>query len=252
MKIAGLDLSYSSPAVVIEELDDNLNVISCTGYGFAIPKWVQPNIIEYRGPKDYPDEYSRFKFLQDHILDWCKDCEYAFVEDYALQANGRVFDLAEFEGYIKQELYRRGVTLRFYVPSTNKKFYTGYGSADKISMYQAWQKWQGPKPYLDDLPIVDKGDGVKPVSDIVDAHALCEFGRQELRLRRGLDGYDTLPQHIREVFALKKEKSLAKIAKKKEKGTAKKREKVTLGILETSMIGLNLKDSDKGVVCGTV
>ena len=132
MKIAGLDLSYSSPAVVIEELDDNLNVISCTGYGFAIPKWVQPNIIEYRGPKDYPDDYSRFKFLQDHILDWCKDCEYAFVEDYALQANGRVFDLAEFEGYIKQELYRRGVTLRFYVPSTNKKFYTGYGSADKI------------------------------------------------------------------------------------------------------------------------
>ena len=101
-------------------------------------------------------------------------------------------------------------------------------------------------PYLDDLPTVDKGDGVKPTSDIVDAHALCEFGRQELRLRRGLDGYETLPQHIREVFALKKEKSLAKIAKKKEKGTAKKREKVTLGILETSMIGLNLKDIDKG------
>ena len=132
------------------------------------------------------------------------------------------------------------------MPSTNKKFYAGYGGADKISMYQAWQKWPGKKPYLDDLPIVDKGDGVKPTSDIIDAHALCEFGRQELRLRRGLDDPVKLPQNVREVFALKKAKSLEKIAKKKEKGTAKKREKVALGILETSMMGQNLKDIDKG------
>ena len=246
MKIAGLDLSYTSPAVVIEELDDDLNVISCTGYGFAIPKWVQPNIVEYRGPKDFADDYERYKFLQDNILKWCEGCEYAFVEDYALQANGRVFNLAEFEGYIKQELYRRGTTLRFYVPSTNKKFYAGHGDADKISMYQAWQRWQGKKPYLDDLPVVDKGDGVKPTSDIIDAHALCEFGRQELRLRRGLDDPETLPKHVQEVFALKKAKSLEKIAKKQAKGTAKKREKVALGILETSMMGMNLKDIDKG------
>jgi len=247
MKIVGLDLSYTSPGVVIEELDDDLNVVSCEGYGFAIPKWAHGNIVEYRGAKDFSDDYARYKFLHDKMLEWCKDCEYAFVEDYAQSASGRILDLAEFEGFIKQELYRRGVKLRFYVPSTNKKFFTGRGSADKISMYQAWEKWQGKKPDLSDLPFVDKGDGVKPTSDIVDAFALCEMGRQELRLRRGLDKAEDLPKETQEVFELRREKSLAKIQKKKEKGTAKKHEKVKCGILETPFRGLELGDLDRGL-----
>ena len=245
MKICGLDLSVTSPAVVVEELDDNLNVISCKGYGFAIPKWVQPGIVEYRGAKDFADDYARYKFLHDHMFEWVKDCDYAFIEDYALGACGRVFDLAEFEGYFKQMLYRHGITLRFYGVAVNKKFYAGYGGADKITMYHAWENWKGQKPDLKDLPYVDKGDGVKPTSDIVDAHALCEFGRQELRLRRGIDKPEDLPEHVAEVFELKREKSLAKIEKKRAKGTAKKREKVKCGILETSMIGMNLLPIDK-------
>ena len=180
------------------------------------------------------------------MMKWVEGCDYAFIEDYAINANGRVFNLAEFEGFFKQQMYRDGITLRFYSPTTNKKFFAGYGGADKISMYQAFNKWQGLKPDISKLPVVNKGDGVCPTSDIIDAFALCEFGRQELRLRRGIDVAANLPQHVQEVFALKKEKSLKRIAKKIEKGTAKKREKVDAGILETSMIGLNLKDEDRG------
>mgnify|MGYP002522120432 CR=1 FL=1 len=247
MKICGLDLSYTSPGICIEELDDNLDVISCEGYGFSIPKYAGGNIVEYRGKKDFPDDYARYEFLQDHILKWVQDCEYVFVEDYAINASGLVFDLAEFEGYIKQALYRSGKTLRFYSPTTNKKFYAAYGGADKISMYQAFNAFTGKKPNISNLPVVNKGDGVKPTSDIIDAHALCEMGRQELRLRRKIDKLEDLPSHVQEVFALKQEKSLKKIEKKIAKGTAKKHEKVTLGITETPMIGKNLSDLDRGV-----
>lgn len=246
MKICGCDLSYTSPGIVIEELDDDLNVVKCEGYGFSIPKYAGGNIVEYKGKKDFVDDYARFKFLHDHMMKWVEGCDYAFIEDYAINANGKVFNLAEFEGFFKQQMYRDGITLRFYSPTTNKKFFAGYGGADKISMYQAFNKWQGLKPDISKLPVVTKGDGVPPTSDIIDAFALCEFGRQELRLRRGIDTAANLPQHVQEVFALKKEKSLKRIAKKIEKGTAKKREKVDAGILETSMIGLNLKDEDRG------
>jgi len=246
MKICGCDLSYTSPGIVIEELDDDLNVVKCEGYGFSIPKYAGGNIVEYKGKKDFVDDYARFKFLHDHMMKWVEGCDYAFIEDYAINANGKVFNLAEFEGFFKQQMYRDGITLRFYSPTTNKKFFAGYGGADKISMYQAFNKWLGKKPDISNLPVVNKGDGVPPTSDIIDAFALCEFGRQELRLRRGIDTAANLPQHVQEVFALKKEKSLKRIAKKVEKGTAKKREKVDLGILETSMIGLNLKDEDRG------
>lgn len=247
MKIAGCDLSYTSPGIVVEELDENFNVVSCEGYGFSIPKYAGGNIVEYRGKKDFPDDYARFEFLQKQILDWVKDCDYIFVEDYAINACGLVFDLAEFEGYIKQELYHQGKTLRFYSPTTNKKFYAAYGGADKISMYQTFLAFNGKKPDISKLPIVNKGDGVKPTSDIIDAHALCEMGRQELRLRRKIDNLENLPAHVQEVFALKQEKSLKKIAKKVEKGTAKRHEKVTLGITETPMIGKHLSDLDRGV-----
>lgn len=247
MKICGCDLSYTSPAIVIEELDDELNAIDCQGYGFSIPKWAGGNIIEYRGPKDFDDDYARYMFLQDCILKWCDGCEYAFVEDYALQATGRLANLAEFEGFIKQELYRRGVKMRFYVPSTNKKFYTGFGGADKISMYNAFNAFKGRKPDISSLPLVNKGDGVKPTSDIIDAHALCEMGRQELRLRRNLDDPSSLPQHVQEVFELRKAKSIRRIERKREKGTAKKHEKIKLGILETPMWGLHLNELDRGL-----
>ena len=134
-------------------------------------------------------------------------------------------------------MYRDGITLRFYSPTTNKKFFAGYGGADKISMYQAFNKWQGLKPNISNLPAVTKGDGVPPTSDIIDAFALCEFGRQELRLRRGIDVAANLPQHVQEVFALKKEKSLKRIAKKIEKGTASREERKIL-----KERGVNLKD----------
>lgn len=125
----------------------------------------------------------------DHITEWCKDCEYVAIEDYAYGKSGAVgmiFNLAEFEGNVKLSLFRNGKKLRLYAVNQIKKFFTEYGLSDKISMYQAWQNMTTTKPDLSDLPEVDNGHGVAPTSDIVDAFAICEYLRTELLLRKGI------------------------------------------------------------------
>lgn len=192
MKICGIDISITSPGVVVEELDDDLNVIDIKCYGFTTKKKdADYNVILVGGKKDFKNQYSRYLFLQEHIIDWVKDCEYAFIEDYAYNATGsmgRIFDLGEFEGSLKLKLFEIGIKLRMFAINSNKKFYSKFGLSDKIGMYEAWKKWNGVKPDLSALPEVDNGKkGATPTSDIIDAHALCEFGRKELRLRAGID-----------------------------------------------------------------
>ena len=113
---------------------------------------------------------------------------------------GQIFSLAEFEGNIKLAEIDRGQKMRLYSVNSNKKFFTGYGLSDKIGMYQAFNKYTGVKPDISTLPIVDSGKGVGPTSDIIDAFALCECLRMELKLRAGLVQLHELPKHQIEVY----------------------------------------------------
>lgn len=99
---------------------------------------------------------------------------------------GLIFNLAEFEGNVKISLFNNGKKLRWYAVNQIKKFFTEYGLSDKISMYRAWQNMTTTKPDLSTLPEVDNGHGVSPTSDIVDAFAICEYLRTELKLRKGI------------------------------------------------------------------
>ena len=99
---------------------------------------------------------------------------------------GQIFSLAEFEGNIKLKWVELGKKMRLYSVNSNKKFFSGYGLSDKIGMRDAFNRWTEIKPDLSSLPEVDSGKGVSPTSDIIDAYALCEFLRCELKLRAGL------------------------------------------------------------------
>lgn len=203
MKIAGQDLSISSSGIVVEELDDNFEVVKVDRYGFTTKKGLeQENIILYK-TKDFASDYARYNWMKNIILDWTKDCFYLATEDYAYgksAAMGQIFSLAEFEGNIKLAEIDRGQKMRLYSVNSNKKFFTGYGLSDKIGMYQAFNKYTGVKPDISTLPIVDSGKGVAPVSDIIDAFALCECLRMELKLRAGLIQLHELPKHQIEVY----------------------------------------------------
>jgi Holliday junction resolvasome RuvABC endonuclease subunit len=213
MKIAGLDLSVTSSGVVIEELDENYNIQNLERHGFTTVQKnaILPGLVFY-SYKDYRNQYQRYAFLQDTILEWCKDCDYISVEAYALSRgqNGKVFDLAEYEGYIKQQLFRAGKKLRFYPPNQNKKLFAAYGNADKIRMKNALLEKNENKSYgeilldISDLPPVKDGKkGAAPTSDIIDAFSLCESLRLELRIKNGIESMENQPKHIKEVFISK-------------------------------------------------
>jgi hypothetical protein len=125
------------------------------------------------------------------------------VEDFAYgksAAMGQIFSLAEFEGNIKLKWVELGKKMRLYSVNSNKKFFSGYGLSDKIGMRDAFDKWTEKKPDLSSLPEVDSGKGVSPTSDIIDAYALCECLRMELKLRAGVIQLHELPKSQIEVY----------------------------------------------------
>ncbi len=197
-------MSISSSGIIVEELDDNtLDVIDVKYYGFTTKKKLEQNNILYYNNKNFNNDYAKYTWMQENILGWLDNCFYVAIEDYAFgtsSSSGMIFSLAEFEGNIKIGLYNKGKRLRFYSVNSNKKFFTGYGLSDKIGMYQAFNKYTGVKPDISTLPIVDSGKGVAPTSDIIDAFALCECLRMELKLRAGIVQLHELPKHQIEVY----------------------------------------------------
>lgn len=174
-------------------------------YGFTSKKKVEQDHILYYNNKDFNSDYAKYNWMRDKIMEWTNDIEYVAVEDFAYgksSAMGQIFSLAEFEGNIKLKWIELGKKMRLYSVNSNKKFFSGYGLSDKIGMRDAFDKWTEKKPDLSSLPEVDSGKGVSPTSDIVDAHALCEYLRMELKLRAGLVQLHELPKTQIECFNL--------------------------------------------------
>ena len=172
-------------------------------YGFTNKKKLEQDHILYYNNKDFNSDYAKYNWMRDKIMEWTKDIEYAAVEDYAYGksgALGQIFSLAEFEGNIKLKWIELGKKMRLYSVNSNKKFFSGYGLSDKIGMRDAFDKWTETKPDLSTLPEVDNGKGVSPTSDIIDAYALCECLRMELKLRAGIIQLHQLPKHQIECF----------------------------------------------------
>lgn len=195
---------YQVVGIIVEELDDKtLDILDVQYYGFTSKKKLEQEHIIYYNNKDFKNDYDKYTFMKNHILNWLKDTTYVAIEDYAFGktgALGQIFSLAEFEGNIKLGLFEKGKKLRFYSINSNKKFFSGYGLSDKIGMKDAFYKWNEKKPDLSSLPIVDNGKGVGPTSDICDAYALCEYLRMELKLRAGLVQLHELPKQQIECF----------------------------------------------------
>ena len=200
----GADLSISSSGIIVETIDDKtLDILDVQYYGFTNKKKLEQDHILYYNNKDFNSDYAKYNWMRDKIMEWTKDIEYTAVEDYAYGksgALGQIFSLAEFEGNIKLKWIELGKKMRLYSVNSNKKFFSGYGLSDKIGMRDAFDKWTETKPDLSTLPEVDNGKGVSPTSDIIDAYALCECLRMELKLRAGIIQLHQLPKHQIECF----------------------------------------------------
>lgn len=204
MKIAGLDMSVTHTGAVMMELDQNLNVVKTDWLTFTTTKkYASDNAVWY--DKDqFADKYDKYMFMQDRILKFVEDADLVSAEDYAFGktgAVGLVFDLAEFEGWIRQSIWRMGKPIYLYSPMTIKKIFTGHGDCDKLSMWRAYDKLDWVKPDLSAMPPVQNGKkGAPGTSDVVDAYAAAVSLRTELLIMRNQGDAKSFPKHIQEFW----------------------------------------------------
>jgi len=118
--------------------------------------------------------------MYDGIFKFINNAEYVAIEDYALGAKGRVFDIAEFTGGLKLKLYEGGYNIRLYSIGTIKMFATTKGDAKKPVMQEYFEKEKGI-PDLSKLP-----DGKSPKADVIDAYFITKLLQMEMKLRHGI------------------------------------------------------------------
>lgn len=204
--IGGLDCSSSSPALFILGCDPKTLDIVSTDYRAITPKKKQKTSkrLQFFDSKDFTDYIDKYTHYSFHLLHTSCILNYVAVEDYAFAATGRITLLSEICGMYKKHFYDHKSKIRLYAPPTWKKCFTGHGHADKLTIYQEFEKRIADGQIVDfvkedDLPIVDKGTGVAPTSDIIDAFGLAETLRIELKVRNNMID---LPQHQLETFRL--------------------------------------------------
>jgi hypothetical protein len=187
MKIAGLDLSKNSPGCVKLTLDDwTLDITNVEFCGFTSVKKNESKGINFFKKDDFNFDQDQFLKLENIIFDFLEDVSHIALEDYAYGGSGNITDLAEFCGFVKLKQYSDNKKLRVYDIPSIKMFATTFGNSDKLSMYQAFLKENALKPDISKMPVVAKGNGVSPTSDIVDAYWISRFLQLELKLRKGL------------------------------------------------------------------
>ena len=187
MKIAGLDLSKNSPGCVKLTLDDwTLDITNVEFCGFTSVKKNESKGINFFRKDDFNFDQDQFLKLENIIFEFLEDVSHIALEDYAYGGSGNITDLAEFCGFVKLKQYADNKKIRVYDIPSIKMFATTFGNSDKLSMYQAFVKEQEMKPDISKMPVVAKGNGVSPTSDIVDAYWISRFLQLELKLRKGL------------------------------------------------------------------
>lgn len=169
----GIDYSLTSPATAVI-VEDKVYVHAYTTpkkVGITTEKNWEITLEEY---PVYSCEQERHKLLALRTLEFIEQYTYnplIRIEGYSYGSSGKVFNLAENCGQLKQLIFEEGLIDRLSIisPSTLKKYANGKGNANKILMYESFVEQTGMN--LKEI-IGDKSKEEKvgsPTSDIVDA-----------------------------------------------------------------------------------
>lgn len=168
MKIVGLDLSMNSSGCVSWEIGKMDKTFKFLGFTHTV-KWSSKNILSYSDMKD-SNRYDKTNWFIDKISDFCNGADVIAVEDFAYSASGMVFDIGEFCGQVKLNLYNQGYNLFLVPPTVHKKFLTGNGKADKVKTTDvAREKF----PATTDKEIMALKEYESPSCDIYDAFSIA-------------------------------------------------------------------------------
>lgn len=180
MIIVGIDFSLNGPAVAVFNTDMEFNFRNCNFYYLTdIKKYASPFYGNIHGEsfQVYSEECERYDTNSDWVMRKIAGCERLALEGYAYNSTGRVFNIAEATGILKFKLYQSAIPVDIYEPSKVKKFYTGKGNADKVSMYNQFVKETGIPLHTVMTPNKVLGS---PVTDIIDSYAICKMLHSQL------------------------------------------------------------------------
>lgn len=174
MIIAGVDFSYSSPAVCIGEEGCDFKDLKFYAFRQKKKQFSKDARIVLL---DYPlwvQQEQRFDTLATLLVKTLVDnnVEKIFIEGYAYAGKGLVFEIAEATGVFKNKVYQEKISIDVLTPSHVKKVATGKGNAGKELMMEYFLN------KCDFCISAVLGDDAprKPMDDIIDAYWIREAG----------------------------------------------------------------------------
>lgn len=176
MVIAGIDLSLTSPSICIHH-GEVFSYDACKIYYLTSTK---KSIIrdDTLVGSEWP-LYSSDPHRYDVVSKWALDALIAnnvskvFLEGYAFNAVGRVFQIAENTGILKHKLWQSGIDCVVVPPTVIKKFATGKGNANKEALNTSFET-ETCILLKEKLKLTSKQ--WNPSSDIIDSFYICKYG----------------------------------------------------------------------------
>jgi Holliday junction resolvasome RuvABC endonuclease subunit len=172
----GIDLSLTSPSLCVYS-EGEFSLPRCTFYYLTGIKKSIVDSTQLQGElwPDYACDPQRYDIISTWVIDKIKhhNVKHAFIEGYAFNAVGRVFQIAENTGILKYKLWQHGIDCITVPPTVIKKYATGKGNANKEAIQTSFITETGFN-LKDVLKLTDKQ--WNPSSDIIDSYYVCKYG----------------------------------------------------------------------------
>lgn len=176
MSVLGIDLSLTSPSLcVYKDGEFNLHNVKLF-YLSDVKKSILSNaFLQGSAYPEYTTQENRYHLLSSWVVSIASEhsIDKVFIEGYAFNAVGKVFQIAENTGVLKYRLSMNGLDVVTVPPTVIKKFATGKGNANKEAMQNSFITETGIN-LKEMLKLTDKQ--WNPSSDIIDSYYVCKYG----------------------------------------------------------------------------
>lgn len=175
MIISAIDYSMNGPAICVFDTQKEFKFKNCSFYYLTdTKKYANIFLDNIHGElfKPYDEECERYDTISDWVMRIIVGSDRVALEGYAYAATGRVFAIAENTGILKYKLFQACIPVDIIEPTKVKKSFSGKGNSDKSQMHSAFIKETGYDLVAAITP--NKAGVASPVSDIVDAYAICK------------------------------------------------------------------------------
>jgi len=195
LKIAGIDPSIDSTGKCIMTLDSMYGIRDIAFYGYNSTKkrcFKENNVEVFHVGTKYKkmNMCDRQNIAYEYLKKDMEDVKYTAFEGYAYgkRITRSLVQLGEFIGGVKKMYYDMGMGIVIYAPRMVKRFATGDGNAEKVTMCHMFMK-EFPDFYPEEFKKLPKY--VDPHADMCDAFWIAETLRCQIMYERlGPDALD--------------------------------------------------------------